>query len=59
LYRFTYFVVQYGKTVLMIAAGNQASVETMQLLLDSGAATSINAKEGEVTHLRFNLELWM
>jgi hypothetical protein len=41
----------------MIAAGSQASVETMQLLLDSGTATSINDKEGEVTHLRFNLEL--
>jgi hypothetical protein len=53
---FTYYVVQNGKTVLMIAAGNRASVETMQLLLDSGAATSINAKDN-VTHLRFNLEL--
>jgi hypothetical protein len=36
----------------MIAAGNRASVETMQLLLDSGATTG-----NEVTHLRFNLEL--
>jgi hypothetical protein len=49
--------MQYGETVLMSAVIKDVSVETMQLLLDSGAATSINAKEGEVTHLRFNLEL--
>jgi hypothetical protein len=40
----------------MFAVTNDVRVETMQLLLDSGAATSINAK-GEVTHLCFNLEL--
>jgi hypothetical protein len=53
---FMYFVVQNGKTVLMFAVTKDVRVETMQLLLDSGAATSINAK-GEVTHLCFNLEL--
>jgi hypothetical protein len=42
----------------MIAAGNGASVEIMQLLLDSGAKASINNKDW-VAHLRFNLELWM
>jgi hypothetical protein len=40
----------------MFAVTKDASVGTMQLLLDSGAAISINAK-GEVTPLCFNLEL--
>jgi hypothetical protein len=40
----------------MFAVTKDVRVETMQLLLDSGAATNINAK-GEVTHLCFNLEL--
>jgi hypothetical protein len=31
-------------TVLMVAAEEGASIETMQLLLDSGAAASINDK---------------
>jgi hypothetical protein len=44
--------MQYGKTVLMSAAIKDVRVESMQLLLDSGAATSINTKEGKVTQLR-------
>jgi hypothetical protein len=43
---FTSFVVQRGgRTVLMVAAGAGASIETMQLLLDSGGAASINNKD--------------
>jgi hypothetical protein len=48
--------MQYGKTVLMSAVIKDVSVETMQLLLDSGAATSINASDA-VPSLRFNLVL--
>jgi ankyrin repeat protein len=48
--------VQGGRTVLMIAAGKGASTETMQLLLDSGAAPTINAKT-MVTHLCFHLSV--
>jgi hypothetical protein len=51
--------MQDGKTVLMSTAIKDVSVETMHLLLDSGAATSINAKGGAVTHLRFDLEFCM
>jgi ankyrin repeat protein len=54
---FTNFVVQMRNTVLMFAVTKDVRVETMQLLLDSGAATSINAKD-HVTHLCFNLELF-
>jgi hypothetical protein len=39
--------VQNEKTVLMFAVTKDVRVETMQLLLDSGAATSINAKGGD------------
>jgi hypothetical protein len=42
----------------MFAVTKDVSVETMQLLLDSGAATRINAR-AKVTDLRFNLELCM
>jgi hypothetical protein len=40
----TPFVVQFGWTVLMTAAGAGVTKGTMQLLLDSGAAASINDK---------------
>jgi hypothetical protein len=50
--------MQNGETVLMSAVIKDVSVETMQLLLDSGAATSINASD-KVPPLRFNLELCM
>jgi hypothetical protein len=55
---FTFFVVQDEMTLLMFAAENGASMETIQLLLDSGAKASINYRD-LVAHLRFNLELWM
>jgi hypothetical protein len=42
----------------MVAAGVGASMETIQLLLDSGAARSINTEDW-VAHLHFNLDLWM
>jgi hypothetical protein len=50
---FTPFFVQEGRTVLMHAAGKKggASIEIMQLLLDSGAAASIN-DHARVAHLR-------
>jgi hypothetical protein len=57
----TPFVVQSGKTVLMLAAEmlgfaapGSARIETMQLLLKSGAAASINDKD-EVAHLSSHL----
>jgi ankyrin repeat protein len=55
---FTFFVVQDEKTVLMIAAQDGASIETMQLLLDSGAVISINAQD-KVVLLCFNIQLWI
>jgi hypothetical protein len=42
---FTPFFVQTGLTVLMFAANGRAGIKTMQLLLDSGAAASINAQD--------------
>jgi hypothetical protein len=51
---FTSFVVQAGWTVLMFAAGAGASIETIQLLLDSGASASINDTPRPVC---FHLEL--
>jgi hypothetical protein len=51
---FTPFVVQSGETVVMFAARQGASMETMQLLLDSGAKASINTKDG-VENLRSHL----
>jgi hypothetical protein len=42
---FTSFVVQDGMTVLMIAANKGACMESMELLLDSGAAPTINNKD--------------
>jgi hypothetical protein len=51
---FTPFVAQTGRTVLMVAAQGGASMETMQLLLDSGAKASINDYD-EVAHFHFNI----
>jgi hypothetical protein len=48
---FTPFVVQDERTVLMITAIYGASIETMHLLLDSGAAPSINNKDKKVALL--------
>jgi hypothetical protein len=38
-------VQQNGETVLMIATIKRASIGTLQLLLESGAAASINAQD--------------
>ena len=53
---FLYFFAQNGETVLMIGVRCNASTETMQLLLDSGAADNINAQHN-VSHLCFDPEL--
>jgi ankyrin repeat protein len=55
---FTPFLVQNGQTVLMMAAVARASKEIMELLLDSGAGRSINAKD-RVSYVPFNLKWCM
>jgi hypothetical protein len=44
-YSITPFFAQDRGTVLMIAAEKGASMETMQLLMDSGAKASINYRD--------------